>query len=1119
MRRQRFRSAGVTAAVVATLVSVAAPGLWLATASAAAPDPANRPKTDPAKPQAEAIRLAIEDLSRRFGDRYPGGAAYLRRLAEIEAMDGGPERSTALRSLRREALLANPLLDFDRILLVRRKRIDVSKSRAVYYRVAPREFGLPLNFNGNSDLPRGGWANQLVTLEGFADPDRPAMLKEVYRPDRDVLVCDVDLHWDADRLLFSSVDETGHWHVYEINVDGSGLRKVTPDELSERGVDSYDACYLPDGRIVFASTATEQSVPCGGGSEMVANLCRMNTDGTGIRRLCFDQDQNWTPAVTEQGTVIYSRWQYTDQPHRYGRVLMHMNPDGTNQREFYGGNSYWPNAIYCARAIPGEPSRFVATVGGHHGLPRMGEMILFDRTLGQRQSVEPGGPARGVVQRITDRGETVKAVLHDKLIEESWPRFLHPFPLDGSYFLAAAQPAPDRPWGLYLVDVFDNMVLLHEERGQLMFEPIPVAKRPVPPVVPDRVDLSSKTATIYISDIYEGPGLAGVPRGSVKELRIFTYNYPPMFDGLRGNTSTVNALGIATSWDIHAILGRVPVEPDGSASFVVPANTPLSLQPLDAEGKAMQLMRNWMTAMPGETLGCVGCHEQPDTVPPPMRGAAFRRAPSPIAPRPGRVRGFDYRRDVQPVIDRRCVGCHQGPDKPDKPDLRGEFVDESIARKTIPWPRRSRVYPQDVTWSYYNLQRLVHRPTGEGEIPVLNPMEHHAEVSELVQLLRKGHHGVTLTDDEWRAIATWIDMNAPFYGRWEDAPRVRNARASLERRAELLKRFAGVDWDLHATPDATPEPVAFVRPAAVEAPGPAPRVQGWPLSPQQAAELQSAGGEKTPRTIRFGDGGELELAWIPPGTFVMGSNDESPAERPMSPVRVQRGFWMSVTEIDNRTFRMFDPEHHSRFLTGACETLDSRRIESLDGDAQPVVRVSWREAMAFCRWLSERTGEDVDLPTEAQWEWACRAGSEAGFPAWTAKDKGKGVANCAGVSLGTFHDWKSLPFRAFDPVWDDGLAETDKVHRNRPNAWGLKNMHGNAAEWTRSLYKPYPYDEADGRNDPDAKGKRVVRGGSFSDRPKRCTASYRLGYRSWQGVYNVGFRVILRPRQGESNGS
>ena len=80
-------------------------------------------------------------------------------------------------------------------------------------------------------------------------------------------------------------------------------------------------------------------------------------------------------------------------------------------------------------------------------------------------------------------------------------------------------------WGIYLVDVFDNMVLIKESPDYALLEPIPLRKTPTPPVIAEKVDLASKEATIYISDIYEGDGLKGIPRGTVKSLRLFTYHY------------------------------------------------------------------------------------------------------------------------------------------------------------------------------------------------------------------------------------------------------------------------------------------------------------------------------------------------------------------------------------------------------------------------------------------------------------------------------------------------------------------------------------------------------------------------------------------------------------------
>jgi formylglycine-generating enzyme required for sulfatase activity len=422
--------------------------------------------------------------------------------------------------------------------------------------------------------------------------------------------------------------------------------------------------------------------------------------------------------------------------------------------------------------------------------------------------------------------------------------------------------------------------------------------------------------------------------------------------------------------------------------------------------------------------------------------------------------------------------------------------------------------PEEFSRAYYNLQRYVYRHGPEGELAVLMPMEYHANVSELVQMLQKGHHGVQLTDEEWDRIIAWIDLNVPFYGSWADTMG-RDGRGPsdrLENRRELLQQYAGVDWQLEPLPEPPAEPVSFVLPSEPPATAPVPALEGWPMAPERAVQLQRAVGEATRRVISFGDGQQLQMVWIPAGTFLMGSMAATPDERPVTATSIEEGFWMSATEISNSQYRLFDRAHHSRFFSiMQMNTSTGRDLLSMNEPDQPVVRVSWQEAQAFCEWLSEQTGEQVDLPTEAQWEWACRAGSDTEFPSVATEEQGD-VANCAGVTFGEFYDRKTLTHRLFDESWDDGIVVTEKVGAGKPNAWGLCNMHGNVAEWTRSLYGPYPYRAGDGRNDPGADGKRVVRGGSFSDRPKRCTASYRLGYQPWQGVYNVGFRVIIRPR-------
>ncbi|NLX97315.1 MAG: hypothetical protein GXY83_14180, partial [Rhodopirellula sp.] len=533
-------------------------------------------------------------------------------------------------ALEHEVALGNPLLDFERLLIVRRS----AKS--------PR-LGLPQNWQSNCVLPREGFDDEIAVVSPVRSE---GSLTTLYRPAGPHFVGDVDLDFDADRMLFSSIGSANRWHIFEIKTDGTGLRQVTPGDHDD--VDNYDACYLPDGRILFCSTASMVAVPCVNGSTRVANFYLMNSDGSGIRQLCFDQEHNWCPTVLNNGRVLYLRWEYTDTPHAHSRVLFHMNPDGTAQMEYYGSNSYWPNSLFYARPIPDHPTRFVGIVSGHHGVARMGELVVFDPALGRRE-------AEGAIQRIPGRGRKVEAKIEDNLVDGSWPKFLHPFPLSEKYFLVAAQPTAESNWGIYLVDTFDNMVLIKEEPGYALLEPIPLRKTKRPPILPDRVNLASDEGLVYLSNIYAGSGLEGIPPGTVKKMRLFSYHY--LFPGMGGPQGVV---GMEGPWDIKRIVGTVPVEPDGSALFRIPANTPIAVQPLDSEGKALQLMRSWFTAMPGEVLSCVGCHESQNSSPPTRYTQAMNRPPSEIAAWRGPVRGFSFEREVQPVLDKYCVGCHDG---------------------------------------------------------------------------------------------------------------------------------------------------------------------------------------------------------------------------------------------------------------------------------------------------------------------------------------------------------------------------------------------------------------------------------------------------------------------------
>ena len=263
----------------------------------------------------------------------------------------------------------------------------------------------------------------------------------------------------------------------------------------------------------------------------------------------------------------------------------------------------------------------------------------------------------------------------------------------------------------------------------------------------------------------------------------------------------------------------------------------------------------------------------------------------------------------------------------------------------------------------------------------------------------------------------------------------------------------------------------------------------------------------------------LDLVLIPPGEFVMGSEIGAEDERPVCRVRVDRPYWLGACEVTNAQYARFDPSHDSR-VEKKNATQYGVQGYPMNHPEQPVVRVSWSEAMAFCRWLSERTGQRFSLPSESQWEYACRAGTATPFWYGDLDSDFSRKANLADAKLVEFASdvWdpnKPLPkptryneFIPKDARFDDGALLSVAPGRYEPNVWGLFDMHGNVAEWTRSTYRTYPYVADDGRNDEHSTDRRVVRGGSWRDRPYRATASFRLAYRPYQRVFNVGFRVV-----------
>lgn len=1044
----------------------------------------------------EAIRLAYEDIKRIEGF---DAVKYLPILTELEqqvkqgfgniysgdeAVLANAEKAVAN---KRAILLANPLLNGDKILTVR-YQLGNRDRRAM----APELGTQSNNWSNQESARRKGFNADIVELSNLRDE---VQIRTIYKPDNTSSIADLKLHWDGDRAMFTQTMSDNRWNVFEVKLNNGDCKKLIDNP--EPDLEFYDGTYLPDGRIIANSNIGYQGVPCVNGSDPVGNMVLYTPQSKNLRRLTFDQDANWNPVIMNNGRVMYTRWEYTDLTHYYTRIVMNMNPDGTEQKALYGSGSMFPNSTFDVQPLPGYASAFVGIISGHHGVARSGRLILFDPAKARKG-------AAGMLQEIPHRNRPIVEEVKDRLVDGVWPQFIKPSPLNDTYFLVAAKLDKNDLWGIYLVDKFDNVTCLHKMEGEGYISPIAVRKTVTPPAIPDRVKLDDKQATVFIQDIYEGEGLKGIPRGTVKSLRLHAYEYAYV-----QTQSDHNWHGIQSGWDIKRMLGTVPVEEDGSVIFKIPANTPVSIQPLDKDGVAVQWMRSWLTGQPGEIVSCVGCHEDQNQIVIPKRVIASQKAPHALTPPEGGTRSFTFDLEVQPILDRACIACHNGEGKAF--DLRGGKKD-------------GRGYGT----SYLNLHPYVHRQGGEGDMVVLYPYEYHPNTSELVRLLKKGHYNVQLTDAEWRKIYNWIDYNAPDKG-YFNANVLKSfpyqGYDQIERRKQLTDKYAGgagVDWKKEIADYAAqlknkgeikpvmPKKVSPVKEKVL-------KVKGWPFAPDRVKEML-ADEKETVKVLEIAPGVQMTFVRIPAGEFVMGSYHGEPDTYPTTKVKIDKAFWMGELEVTNQQYNTIFPQHDSRYVD---QQWKDHVVPGYPANKpeQPVIRVSYNDAMEYCKILSQKTGLNITLPTEAQWEWACRGGSDEDF--WFGNlnaDFGK-KDNLADVTTNKFavsgvdpqpmspeSPWyKYYTFLPKAANVDDGSLVQVGGKKYEANPFGLYCMHGNVAEWTRSDYVPYPYKE----NPKKVSEYKVVRGGSYIERPKYSTAYSRKGFYPYQCVFNVGFRVII----------
>ncbi|MDR1479139.1 MAG: SUMF1/EgtB/PvdO family nonheme iron enzyme [Planctomycetaceae bacterium] len=1186
----------------------------------------------------ESAERLVNDLAETYGEKYPRGAEFLQRIDQIKSNPNAEE----LERLIREAALSNPILDFDNILCVRRK----PQRNSVGFTL--------LNAYTNDTIPRKGWDNEVMMLSNLRTSPK---LTPVYKHADTAIIRDLDLHFDGQKFMFASINAKGNWGLFEVGVDGRGLRELTPGDQDD--VQWFDGCYLAEeGKILSFSTAGMQGVPCVAGVEKVASLYRVDVGNKVARQLTFEQDSGWHPRLLNDGRVMYLRWQYTETPHYFDRMLFTMCPDGRQQKALWGSGAFFPTAFKHARPVLNHPSMVLGVVSGHHSLPESGRLMLVDPSLGTHypfrhdpQSKEWGKPGThsdiyprvypkevtGCVQEIPGWNRDVIGNVYDNQGGDCKYTFAFPFPLNEKYFLTTMQLDHKGTWGIWLVDKFDNMVKLHDLPDAGLFEPVPLIKRNRPNIIPDLTNTIEKNntqtiaenptlitnpptafaanvpsvnsaadlaktspslaksadsvvknspeGTMFIADVYHGRGLLGIPRGKAKSLRIFSYHFAYW------RTGNYTAIGEYSGYDVKRIIGTVPVEADGSAWFKVPANTPLSIQVLDEQGAAIQIMQSWTTVMPNENVSCIGCHENTNEVAPAKNTIAARKPPQNLKYWYGSPRPFAFRNEVQPVLDKYCVGCHNDTNK----------KETGILSLT---PNGNGTWQQDQ--AYNSLNPFVRRAGTENNIATKKPMEFHASTSELIQRLRRGHYGVNLDHEAWDRLYTWIDLNAPYRGSW-------NSPKNEARRLELQKLYANLDDNPEQEfrniaqnkkqIDKNQDQIVALTPAQVVPPNkikellkhaddgsrffhasigvlPKPigdnvKAQNFPFKYTEAKKRQNdakVNGEQWcindlkfpvsnpaantgtrvsvgnttlsvvfyPQSM-FNEASYLVFKRIPAGEFVMGSVDGFGDERPRAAVRIEKPFWICETEITNRQYAQFDAEHDTGYEGEHGFDHISPGYIANHPD-QPVARVSWREAMQFCEWLSKKTGKKVTLPTEAQWEWATRAGTDQAFyfghrfadfsydanladaglrktfqthegREWDGVDRQRPANFMAQAGSSLIKHRRYFPVGNLFPLRDDRFTDkwftVDYVKQYNPNAWGLYDTIGNVWEWTRTNYASYPYNESDGRNDNNLTSKKVVRGGSHSDRPKVIGSAVRLPYEPYQKIHNVGFRPII----------
>jgi hypothetical protein len=703
------------------------------------------------------------------------------RLASLPTNESAQPLFLEARRLQRWLALKNPLLNFDTLLFTKR---------------------VPPSFNHMSDQYYGWWSKPgggIYVLRNIAlgdgnsgTPTEECLTTSFTHPGSFLRPT---LSYDATKVLFAwcrhypklaaesnkldkaTVPEDAFYHLFEMNLDGSGLRQLTRGKY-----DDFDGRYLPDGRIVFLSTRRGQAIQvgrdsaaqtvarsdlpdcyvrCGGGPDRpvaVYTLHTVNSDGSGLCAISPFEMFEWTPEIARDGSILYSRWDYIDRDNMPYMGLWAINPDGANARMVFKNYTKAPHCTFEPKPIPGS-HKIIFTASAHHA-QTMGSLVLLDPTV----SLE----GKDAMTRLTPEVPFPEI--------EGWPKtsYANPWPLSERFYLVAwgyegarvpgpsgwdrwhAVQRPPNGMDLYFFDAATGTKeLLWADVDFTCGDPIPVRPRERPPVVASSLALDGpKEGRLLLTDVSRGR--KSVKPGEIKSLRLVavpakthpTMNFPNM--------------GITRDDPGKCVLGTVPVEADGSAYFRVPAGVIVFFQALDARGLAVQTMRSVTHVQPGQTLSCIGCHEHRQQAPPTRPALAALRDPSKITVGPEGSWTLRFEKLVQPVLDAKCVSCHS----PQSQDAKAAKFDLTPAKSYDALVGYGKPSLQDQVWEGYRRGYSV-----EGEGP--------ARRSALLVLLEQGHYDTKLTASDRERLFTWMDTYAQKSGAFDPGQ---------EQRLEELRR-------------------------------------------------------------------------------------------------------------------------------------------------------------------------------------------------------------------------------------------------------------------------------------------------------------------------------------------